>query len=88
MRLLLNTLRIISNENRKRFHTITLNASFHRRICGGVLHWVDYTLPILESKEDDCKGVVEIKTLTIKRDIKIFFKNDSGPLPPPPKFKL
>ena len=55
--------RVISNESGKGYHTITLNASFHRRICGVVLHWIDYTLPILESEEDGCKGVDEIEAL-------------------------
>jgi hypothetical protein len=85
---LLSTLRILSNEIRKRFHTITLNASVYLRICGVVLHWIDYTLPILESEEDDCKGMDEIEALTIKRDIKIFFKTTGRPPTPSPKIKL
>jgi hypothetical protein len=42
----------------------------------------------LESEEDDCKGMDEIEALTIKRDIKIFFKTTGLAPTPSPKIKL
>ena len=84
-------LRQVKKWDARRYHSSVkccfVSLSVYLRICGVVLHWIDYTLPILESEEDDCKGMDEIKALTIKRDIKNFFKTTGLPNPSP-KIKL